>query len=383
MILCIEDIVSYIGDSNNKINTACMSSRDASFLLNVVSQLKNNIALTEGQANLLIKVLNENIGLLYTIPYLKESLDNPQYRYSFRKLDNTKKIFLYNNKEIAVKFPFSRELNNKLSALKLVSSFNKKEKLHLLAATQRNIWSLIDTFKKYDFEIDKGLLDLYSEIEWIKSHSQDYIPIMTDNLAIKNANKNLVDYYDANKRNELIPDLFLAKTLGIKFDHLLDSLINNPLTKIILQEKTDIDNRVVPLSKLVESLIEINSWPIFVIMENNSQSHQELENMFIDFTNAEISNKQMSVLFRSSTNKDLNEFIKNNQLNNYVDENTKIIFITQRIPKILLKINLQPKLILCLCKYFPHFSARKFVNSHPNVVYYANHITMDDDLAKL
>ena len=72
----------------------------------------------------------------------------------------------------------------------------------------------------------------------------------------------------------------------------------------------------------------------------------------------------MSILYRSKLNVELNSYIKENCLNNLVDNDTKIVFIKHKIPKILYKLNFKPKMILNNLAYNAHFSIQKLLEQH-------------------
>jgi hypothetical protein len=77
----------------------------------------------------------------------------------------------------------------------------------------------------------------------------------------------------------------------------------------------------------------------------------------------------------------MNTFIRSKNLNNLVDETTKVVFIKQKVSKVLLKINFKPKVILGTSRYYAHFSAQKMVDSHPVVLYYTDQVSSLDHIS--
>ena len=60
-----------------------------------------------------------------------------------------------------------------------------------------------------------------------------------------------------------------------------------------------------------------------------------------DFFRALVPIEQQSVLFRldNETNRDFNKFVKEKNLNNWVEKYTKIVYINNKLSKVLLKSN--------------------------------------------
>jgi hypothetical protein len=386
----IEDIVTTIANDDQRLSK--VSVKDANLFKNIDRQLKNGIYLTEGQANLLVKVLKQNFFTL-SITDLASSLDFPKFKHKFRTIDTVKKIFLYDNNTIGIKYPFNNKLTNLINSIVggRYIEFFKKDKIYIVPLTTKNIFGLVSSLKSFDFTIDQTLLDWYAEIEKIKVNAESHIPLIdhTDRLTLFNINQTTLDYYQSNSSPQLIPNLFLAKSLGLEISNAAKQKIKpeeaNNLTKAILisdKHRFFLTSKKYHISNIVSSIKELQCWPIMVILEDNNLS--SLENWFIDLTNQGIDAKQMSVLFRSTNNKDINNFIKLKQINNLVDDNTKVVFVKQKIPKLLFKIPFKPKLLICSTRFYAHYTAAKMVDSHPFVLYYVDQVSnLGNEIAEL
>lgn len=383
-MMFIEDIVLLVADTC----PSSISSKDFSLIFNISKQLKNNILMTKGQADLLLKILTENQNQI-PIPLLAQSLISPQFKFKFRQLDMTRKLFIYgtDKKYIAAKYPFNNKINNLINSISRIE-FNKKEKIYIIPLTQQNIYTLVEKFLPLDFAVDEQLLEWYEQIQKVKTDSESYIPTIDfdSELVLKNSNQNLTRYYDENQTDSIIPNLFLAKTLGIAIgDNIrteLEKLNPNEITKRIVyssKSKFFISPKTTDISEIIVFLKEANAWPLLIITDDNQLS--TLENWYIDLTNGGIAEKEISVMFRSNTNKDMNNFIRSKNLNNLVDENTKVVFVKQKISKVLLRINFKPKVILGTSRYYAHFSAQKMVDSHPVVLYYTDQVSSLDNIS--
>ena len=104
-----------------------------------------------------------------------------------------------------------------------------------------------------------------------------------------------------------------------------------------------------PIERVIESLLELNRFPILVILPNENpldnliKLHKGLTNIIFE--------QDTSVLFRvdNDTGRNFNEYIKTNKLNNPIDSNTKVVYInTNKFPKPLLKSNWIPSAVLTI-----------------------------------
>ena len=86
----------------------------------------------------------------------------------------------------------------------------------------------------------------------------------------------------------------------------------------------------------------------------------------------------MSVLFRTENNIDkrFNEYIRDNGLNNPLDNTTKIVYInSNKFPKPLLKSNWKPNTVLCMGSYRLNEKVNDYINAFDLVIHYDDQIT--------
>jgi len=77
-------------------------------------------------------------------------------------------------------------------------------------------------------------------------------------------------------------------------------------------------------------------------------------------------------MFRLEKQSDLqncNKFIHDNSLNNPIDENTKFIFVSVKIPKPLIESNTDFDLIINFGLNSSHFTLQQFIKNHHNVIF--------------
>ena len=82
--------------------------------------------------------------------------------------------------------------------------------------------------------------------------------------------------------------------------------------------------------------------------------------------------KNMSVLFRlsSENGKNFNDFVKNQGLNGPISEETKVVFVSGKLPKTVLKSKIVFNSIINFGFENAHYTLKEFVKNSPNFVYF-------------
>jgi hypothetical protein len=377
----IEDLTHYIRDPSNCVDNSKLSPRDKSVIFSMSSQLLKStpLALTEKQASLLLSIFQNNMELYKDIPNYEFLVNNPIYKYPFRALELEKKIYLDENegkKYIRVKLPFDKKINKIFSTYRGDYTFVNREKFFYL--TDKNIYGIIEYLKEFEFEIDPTLHLWYNEIKEIKDNFEEYKPIVdyVDNtLVLRNSHKSVVNYFNKNRSNSIIPDIFLARSLGLSPSKQLTEQISSISNDELVQNMLKLDGSTCSLSEninLKTAIDAIQQWPILVVLTDERNLHTTLDGWYKMFKSIGVSKKEMTVLFRSQMNKKFNELIKQNSLNNMLDENTKVVFVKSKLPKVLYRTGFKPKFIITSGMYFSHTSIQKLIEHHPYVLYYTD-----------
>jgi len=78
----------------------------------------------------------------------------------------------------------------------------------------------------------------------------------------------------------------------------------------------------------------------------------------------------MSVMFRlpAETGKNFNDFVKNNQLNNPITDKTKIVFISSKLPKPVIKSKVKFNCVINLGLGGVHYTIKNFTENHENLI---------------
>lgn len=382
LIRTIEDLITHIAESF-RLDTQTFAPKDKTVIFSLAAQFKKNLALTQKQAELIMRILENVEPSLSFIPNARDLIKNPVFKYSFRTVDTSKTISIVNQnseKYIAVKFPFDKKLSNTLSNIPKKSSYSKELKSFLFKLDEDTIFNILDheDIQNYQFSIDQTLRDLYYNIKNIIDNRENYIPVYEyeDTSVIKNANKFLEKYFNDHKTGKLIPDLFLANTLKIIPNKKIIDQINSmnldyEIVDLLLNKNhATYDKKTTYHNNIIKQYLKfVDQWPVLFIINDDKNSDVTLSEWHTELNNIGIDNTEISVLFRSTDNTRFNDYIKIQHLNNLVDANTKVVFIRNKMPKILYKINFKPKIVLSSSTFYAHYSAQKLIDSHPSVIY--------------
>lgn len=358
----IEDLLEILAGLQGQSKMQIESS-DATIMHSIARQSFKGTALTDRQFALMKEKLQDYrtqfTALDYDFDRAIETLRQP-----LRHIDRSKYIKIVDHpnnvvyedsekgKYIKIRFPFSKKLIMLINGIQKPNGQYYHEKgshSHFFRLTERNMYNVLTAFKDKNFEIDQELADLYNELETLENNKHEHVPgvyngqlkNIPDNAiaAIKDhvEQDNLLQYYDRRY-------LFGLKHFDDELEQVLTSC--NPLTAKIAKRysnKIIIKPSTYSLNEITSSLYDLNRFPLLVILNDNNATdmlslmHRALKNV--------ISNEDMSVMFRldSSTGAEFNEFIRDNNLNNLVAKNTKVVYInTNKVPKPLVNSGWKP-----------------------------------------
>jgi hypothetical protein len=159
-----------------------------------------------------------------------------------------------------------------------------------------------------------------------------------------------------------------------------DSLTNySTLTqKIVNRENANIfiDKKSWTLDNIVQSINDLERYPLVILLDEDMpfdtlvQTHKHFKNI--------IPAEQISVLFRleSSKSNGFNEYIKEQELNSPIDNNTKIVYISrEKINKPLLKSNCNPRTMLMLQSQRVHTKLSYWSEDFDLIIHYDDEVS--------
>ena len=393
----IEDLIQFATGSGPylfKSSVSISDPRDFNVLSSMGDQLLyNGNQLTEKQGLLAVRLLNKyRDDLRPFVATLDDDLDNPRWKNSFRVLPKHKTVKigihsppskLHNEKCILVEFPYDNDLveafrkrNTELHELHK-GSWDSNIKKWVFALTETNIEWLGNTLLAREFQPDAEFTELYHQVVDALAKLESHIPMMVasdSGYVLKNTHKSV----PAIKIDNLTEALFLARDYGVTtWDNEIDARANStlhPVTKTILsigdRKHPWIDSNIHSIDAFTDLLNY--GGPALVIIPGGSEL--EMISVWTQFAlTMGIRTEQISVMFRLPNEQaEFNRFVKEANLNNPVDGNTRLVFVSTKITKPLIKSGVKFNTVINLGYYnYMHFTMSTVVDNARNLVYYS------------
>lgn len=254
---------------------------------------------------------------------------------------------------IAVRFIFQKKLISSIEAIKSSLGdgiYDKENKIHYFPFNEKTVYQIISIFnEENNFEVEEQLKEYYGKLVNMKDNKENYLPGIYS-LKLKNLHQKSFDYALSSIGDPDIDNLCRYYDQKDRFglnhfdeEDLIQSMRTlTPLTqKIVNRKKTQvqISPKEYTIENIAESVLELYRFPLIVVL-TEKDCYSELVQFHRAF-NGIIPNESCSVLFRLDNNPDgveFNQYIKHNNLNNLVDNSTKIVYINNnKIPKPMLK----------------------------------------------
>lgn len=392
----IEDLLHILVD-NILIADGVTAVNDLPILSSISRQCKKGIGLTDRQHALVKEKLINYVDefSLHGIKDAKETIEQGHTRLPIRQIDRSKYITVVNHSDmlgpnsmyesykenwhwIKVRFPFSKK------TIVLVETLSSKHRQyyyhskgsheHYFRLHENVLYDVIDAFKDKSFTIDEDLIEKYNQIKSIKESSNLYIPgyyenqfanlsehcveLVKSDLGDINAN-NYVQLYDRRFRYGL--ENIEKPSVG----NLLGTIIHRELPQV------SVDPNSYNIDRVAETVLNLDRFPLLVLIDKDESLDQMLK-VYNSFSGFVPSEKQCA-LFRVENNGEynINNFIQEKKLNNWLDNNTEIVYITKdKLPKLLLKEEWRPVTALALTSRYTNNYVSVYVNDYCDLIIY-------------
>lgn len=401
----VEDTLEILAGIVNRQVNIRIDSSDKNLIKSFGNQVNKGLALTSRQLDLALKKIDKyRDGLAVNGVNVDSVTSGMPLRFPLREIDRTQKIFFgtdpsTGNWRIHVRFVFSRKIDEIWESVKntLTGNVAFEKSARLVDATEMNLYKIVSVFKPLDFEIDPEVLKIYEKIEEIRENRENYEPYVdleNEQAVVKNLNSHSTELinkeFSSINSSDLLQFLDTAKDYGIfqktsKISEKIESVTSDELTRLVVNSP-DTRFRINPdkrkISEVVNTIKNLNQWPILVILEEQKDVFGQLTELHTALS-PDISNNEMTVFFRLDNGQPdhdkFNQFVKDNTLNNYIDESIKVVFISKnRIPKPLFKATWKPKTAIVFSNHnYGKISA--YLNDFRKVYYYNNSITLRHD----
>jgi hypothetical protein len=366
---------------------ATYNAWDQKLLYSFSDQIMRGSGFTEKQSSLALKIVKRHSAALSS--FLKKDIsqfvENPTFRYPIRKVNTAKRISIINDpvygKVAKVEFPYNETTVDEIRKARdnmFYAQWDKDQKSWNFALTEESIDFLSELVKKDQFELDEDFQKYLNEFEDIKTNLDRYVPMLVsaeNGLKFVNISKNLPDL----ESKDIISALFEARKKGIftwdttVSDHLDNSEISQ-ITKDFLKtdpgENFHVNSENTPLFELAD-IVKYMS-PCLIVIPGGSEL-EKLKMSCAFLKEIGVAEDEMTVMFRLPSTSDLNfnEFVRNNNLNSPITNNTKVVFVSSKLPKPVLKSKLHFNSVINLGHGNVHYTMRDFVTKHENMVFYS------------
>ena len=329
----IEDHLEYL--CNNQLDS--LQSCNAIYF-SIYKQITRGVGITDRQYALVLKKIQEYMDVddLPTRTPLR-SIDRSKY---ITNVDNIKdtvyESYKDNWKWIKVRFPFSKKDIAKVDSIGISHNeyYHKKgSHEHYYKFTSKNVYKIINVLKNRNFKIEDTLFEYYEKINDVVNVKFD----VYENCIPDTVKKELSELSNLQHADR-----------GLRYGYNTPPTDSDTITNIIAYRQ-DIEVCLDPKKYKVQDIIEtvnlLDRFPLLVLIDEDT-SYIQLKQIHSEVSKI-IDNKHQSVLFRidskDANNAPVNDYIKDNHLNNWVDNETKVVYIKKsKLPKVLLQSNFKP-----------------------------------------
>ena len=363
-----------------------VNSSDATIMYSIARQTFKGTALTDRQLVLMKEKLqayrDQFVALDYNFDIAIENLRQP-----IRHIDRSKYIKIVSHadmvgpnqpyesykeswKWIKVRFPFSKKDIVKLEPIITKAKLNRNDYSHtkgthehFFLLKESYVYLIVEAFKNANFVVDEDTTDIYNQLVEFESNREEYVPGVY-NYKLKNVREVVAETLEQLFEKPDVDNLLLYKDRSLLYglqefdkDELAKSSrkYSDLAVKIAMRNtgRIVVDSNTYRIQHLIDSLIELERFPILVLCDETNAEEQLVTTHKI-FKNR-ILDSEISVMFRLEGDHELNKYVKDKGLNNFVDKNTKVVYINKnKLPKPLLTADWNFNCVLSLTSLRSH-----------------------------
>ena len=401
----------------NKLNHRHINPHEKD-MQTVKSLAEAQYAWTEKQAKLAVVILKRYLTKFQKHGLdIKKLLDYPQYEEPFRVINFDKIIEKYienDEEQIELKFPYNRKLVTLVKAVKDKRGlpygyvkYDGESKKWTFKQNDVTTYFLTLIAIRYDFKfVDDSLLDDFEKVKnEIKGFKQPSASLVGTEIVIHNGTNSLQEYWQKNYKDKKgLEQLDALKTFGISSKGIKISSYSELGGKIAHcdSQRAWINRKEYSRDQILLGLSELNAFPLVMPVTGDPYSTEDSEDWRLwlkAFERHQIEPKHMAFGFEMKEpilTKNIDEHVNDkhhlvsgwheesyqtlmevHQLAKqfkYVDKQTKIIFIRNRIPRTLMKSGIKPKCNLVGLGGGYYASGtdnlKRYLDSLPKTLYY-------------
>jgi hypothetical protein len=326
---------------------------DHVLLTSISRQVARSIALTDRQYELVkSKLLNYRKHFegnnMNDLDLVVDNLKMP-----LRSVDRSQTIVVEDN-HVVVRFPFNKKTIVQLEKIstkyKNFYNHHKGSNEHKFKLYEPVVNEIIETFKTKNFHIQPELLEINNKINDIKNNEFDTIPYVTDSGLINvNDSVHSLAYNEIGHFSKNTEIKYWDRSIRYGYKKVEKVFRNNSHLAEDIANRTSqrmyINPDVYTVNDIARAVKELDRFPLLITL-NRCKEFEELKSIFNAFNF--ISPDQQILLNRIDDKHDdnyaINTFIKEKNFNNWLDKDTKIVYIfkNSRLPKLFFKTSWQP-----------------------------------------
>ena len=362
-------------------------ARDLAMATSFSNQISQGSAFTEKQATIALRFCQKYKSQLEAAlgQDLTQAISNPKFQYPLRTIaEQRRNVSLVNEnpKKIKVTFNYDENLVKLIREHKAKNNGNTAEwdmeaKAWMFNLTEGNILFVKQHLISQGFNAEPEILEFIEKIDEILVNFEQYVPmvVLEDNkLSFKNVHSNVPPIETEN----LLDALFTARKYGVRtWDETLENYLENdvcPLTQSFLKARPgkilSVDSSEIDITQFRDIVRHAGNVVVIIPANNETVLVKKWHNFLLS---EGFLAEEMAVLFRleNSNNKEFNDYVKDNQLNLPLNSKTKIFFISQKMPKPLIRSKTEFGAVINLGNAnAAHYSIQNLLNDNPDVIMY-------------
>ena len=394
----------------------------------VRSLAESQYAWTEKQARLALVILKRYLTKFQAHGMdIKSLLDNPVYEDEFRVISFDKVIEKYtdedNTDRIEMRFPYNKKVIQLIRCMKdkrglpgMYALYDGEKKKWTFQHSDVTAYYLTLIAVRYDFKfMDESLLDDYEEIKkQIRGHRKPTARLVAGEVVLDNAPESLQEYWNENFKNktalEQVDSLknFNISTKGI--DVPAETTIGHKVAHNNYH-KLWIDSTAVSKKEVVMGLVELDCFPIMMPVSGEMDTQEEVKEFWewmkafksqgidiltqcswgfdvkepvyikdVDKSHTQIKRQGQMMISNNHSREFFENLYEINQMSRqfkFINEDTKIIFVRNRIPRAVIKSKIKPKASLVTLGggYYATGTdnLKRLLENLPKKLYYSDH----------
>lgn len=364
---------------------------EATFLSSITDQISLGIGLTKKQNDVILRILRKHVDILTQITRqdVAHSIENPTYRLSVRHTPPSKQITIVEDatygKILKVQFPYNDFIIENIKLYRARQRdlshavWDTGEKAWYFSLTEKNIEFLSNLAITEHFQVSDDFAEYANQIDQIQNSLEDHVPM----LCLENGKpllKNCARSVPQITTDSVLEAAFQARKYGITtYDTAINNIINSnqvaPVVKDFLLSEYKNPLLVNSAKHDFSSISDIVKYmsPCLVVIPGGSEYEKMKESYWV-LRHLGIQAQEMSVMFRlpGETGGNFNNFVKNQGLNSPIEQHTKIVFVSGKLAKPVVKSKIKFHCVINLGYDNAHHTMRDFLKNHENTIYYSN-----------